>query len=137
MFLLHGGTYELRSADRRSRGIRPPHIRTGTVTDEAAAKEWFAAEHHCLLALLDHASAERWDTETWQLGLAMAYYLYRRGYWHDQLATAAIALTAAVRTGNATAQIFTHINFGRGQLQLFRLGPAEETVRTAVNSPMR
>ncbi|MGH3707892.1 MAG: tetratricopeptide repeat protein [Pseudonocardiaceae bacterium] len=77
----------------------PSHI-----TDDAQAWEWFTAEHAVLLAAIDHAATDRFDTHAWQLPWTLATFLHRRGHWHDYVATQQTAVSAADRLGDRVAQ---------------------------------
>ncbi|MFD9286401.1 BTAD domain-containing putative transcriptional regulator [Streptomyces mirabilis] len=78
----------------------------GADTDKATA--WFTAEQAVLLAAVEQASAHHYDVHTWQLAWAVANHLHWRGLWQEHEAVHHIALAAARRLGDLTAQAHTH-----------------------------
>ena len=72
-------------------------LRSLTTSDSALA--WFTAEHRVLLACITAPAAGR-DRHVWQLAWTVKTYLYRGGYWHEQVATERAAADAARRDGD-------------------------------------
>jgi hypothetical protein len=68
-----------------------------TTSDRALA--WFTAEHHVLLACISAAAAGL-DRHAWQLAWTVKTYLFRGGYWHEQVVTERAAADAARRDGD-------------------------------------
>jgi tetratricopeptide (TPR) repeat protein len=72
--------------------------------DHRQALEWFAAEHHVLLALVALAAETGADRHAWQLPCAMTDYLYRRGYFQERITVMRCAVAAATRLGDVLGQ---------------------------------
>src|SRR6185437_1693174 len=62
-----------------------------------SALAWFTAEHHVLLACISASAAAGLDRHAWQLAWTVKTYLFRRGYWHEQVLTERAAADAARR----------------------------------------
>lgn len=77
-------------------------------SDTAGALTWFDDEHACLLAAQRLAAARDWNQPAWQLAWTLNTYHQRRGLAHDQLATWRLALPAARRVDDPTAQLLAH-----------------------------
>jgi tetratricopeptide (TPR) repeat protein len=69
-----------------------------TTSDSALA--WFTAEHHVLLACISQAAAAGLNLHARQLAWTVRTYLFRRGYWHEQVLTERAAADAARRDGD-------------------------------------
>ncbi|ONI79685.1 hypothetical protein ALI144C_23260 [Actinosynnema sp. ALI-1.44] len=83
------------------------------VTDHQQAMDWFTARRAVLLAAIERAAVDGFDTHAWQLPLAVATFLYRQGHWPDYLDTQRTAVAAAVRLGDVAAQAVAHRQLGR------------------------
>jgi DNA-binding SARP family transcriptional activator len=94
----HRGALALNSAHDPVTLARPaPGTRPERLTGQASALAWFAAEREVLLAAVEQAAAEGYDSHAWQLPWALADYLERRGCWRDWTQTQQTALAAARR----------------------------------------
>jgi DNA-binding SARP family transcriptional activator/tetratricopeptide (TPR) repeat protein len=84
--------------------IDPAEAAPGTLAEELttpdSALAWFTAEHHVLLACISQAAATGLDRFAWQLGWTVRTYLFRRGYWHEQVTIERAAADAASRDGD-------------------------------------
>ncbi|MEV0908261.1 AfsR/SARP family transcriptional regulator [Streptomyces hokutonensis] len=76
--------------------------------DARKAAAWFAAEQEVLLAAVEQAAAHRYDVHTWQLVWAITDHLHQRGLWQEQEALDLIAMDAALRLGDRSAQAHVH-----------------------------
>ncbi|MFJ8579446.1 BTAD domain-containing putative transcriptional regulator [Micromonospora sp. NPDC093277] len=65
---------------------------------------WFTVEHQTLIAMVGCAAQAGLDRHAWQLAWATATYLGRGSYWHDVLTTQSLALSAASRLDDRSAQ---------------------------------
>src|SRR5262249_10380367 len=69
--------------------IGPIERSPGTIVTELPAADrawaWLAAEHQVLLACVRDSVAAGLDRHAWQLAWAIKTYLYRRGYWPEQM----------------------------------------------------
>lgn len=96
----------LLSPSRRPLSLAP--ARAGVTNEQLPghqqAMAWFEAEHQVLLAAVALAAGTEFDVHAWQLPWAMAFFLDRRGHWHDSAAVQRIALAAATRLGDTPAQ---------------------------------
>jgi DNA-binding SARP family transcriptional activator/tetratricopeptide (TPR) repeat protein len=100
-------------------GVIPEHL-----ADQQRALAWFTAEHAVLLTAVNHAVATGCDTHTWQLAWTLSAFLHRRGHQHDLAATGHLALTAAQRLADPTAQAHAHRTLARAYSNLGRLDDA-------------
>src|SRR5439155_1645978 len=111
--------------------------RPGTVPEHPAdhqrALAWFTAEHAVLLAAVDQAAATGFDTHAWQLAWALDDHFDRRGDWHDQVATGRVAVAAAGRLADPTAQAHAHRLLANAYLQLGQHDEAQTHLRQALN----
>ncbi|GIF32147.1 SARP family transcriptional regulator [Actinoplanes utahensis] len=97
-------------------GVRPESIR-----GEAAALEWFAAEHAGLMALIRHADGDH----GWQLPWVVIDFLDRQGHWDDWVTVERIAVAAARQRGEVRAEALAQRVLARGYVQLGRYDEAE------------
>jgi tetratricopeptide (TPR) repeat protein len=79
-------------------------------TDQAVA--WFTAEQGVLLAAVERAASDGFDSCAWQLAWVLRIYYHLQGRWHDQAATQQMALSAADRLGDPQAQAGSHRGLG-------------------------
>jgi DNA-binding SARP family transcriptional activator/DNA-binding XRE family transcriptional regulator len=109
-------------------GTTPEHI-----TDHQEALAWFNAEHTVLRAVVDHAATTRFDTHTWQLAWTLCDYQDWCGHWHAQVGTGQLALAAAQRTADPSAQAVNHRNLARAYIRLSRFHDAHTQLRHALD----
>ncbi|MFD8723533.1 BTAD domain-containing putative transcriptional regulator [Streptomyces sp. NPDC059629] len=76
--------------------------------DTGKAAAWFATEQEVLLAAVEQAATHRYDVHAWQLVWAMNDHLHRRGLWQEQETVHLVAMDAALRLGDRTAQAHVH-----------------------------
>jgi tetratricopeptide (TPR) repeat protein len=76
-------------------GVTPEFL-----ADHQQSLDWFEAEHRVLVGALAVAAETGFDACAWQLPLAMADFLDRRGHWRECAAIQRIALAAATRLGD-------------------------------------
>jgi tetratricopeptide (TPR) repeat protein len=106
--------------------IPPQHrVRPQAPNDRAAALDWFAAEHHVLVAAVRQAADHGLDSRAWQLAWTLKIFLDRRGYWHDHVAVQQAALAAAERLGDPGTQARTHRALADALTQLRRFTDAQ------------
>jgi DNA-binding SARP family transcriptional activator/tetratricopeptide (TPR) repeat protein len=101
-----------------------------TTPDSALA--WFTAEHHVLLACISQAAAAGLDRHAWQLAWTVRTYLFRRGYWHEQVMTEQTAVDAARRDGDQRALGTALFGLAEACERLSRLEEAESHYREAL-----
>ncbi|GIJ44647.1 SARP family transcriptional regulator [Virgisporangium aliadipatigenens] len=99
--------------------------------EEALA--WFRAEHHALLALLDHVGRHRLDSYAGDLARAFFDFLDRQGHWHDLLWTHEIAAAAAGRLGDLSAQARAHRSRATAWIRLGHFEAAAESMAQALS----
>ncbi|MGC9666880.1 AfsR/SARP family transcriptional regulator [Planosporangium sp. 12N6] len=85
---------------------------------------WFATERPVLLAAVGLAADAGFDRHAWQLAWALATFLERRGYWHDQVATLYAALDALRRLGDRHHLAHTHRYLGNACTRIGRYDDA-------------
>jgi DNA-binding SARP family transcriptional activator len=83
---------------------RRPGAAAGQPADRRQALAWFESEHQVLLAAVTLAAGSGFDAHAWQLPWAMTSFLQPRGHWQEWAATLRIALDAATRLGDTSAQ---------------------------------
>ncbi|WP_431977394.1 ATP-binding protein [Micromonospora haikouensis] len=98
-----------------------PGVAPERVDGRAAALAWFAAEHRCLVAAVEHAAGTGHDTHAWQLAAACVSFFDLRGHWADWTATQQIALRAARRLGDRSAEAHVHRFLGGAATRLGRI----------------
>jgi tetratricopeptide (TPR) repeat protein len=110
-----------------------PGVTPESVADYEQALAWYTAEHSVLLALVEQAAAAGFDNHVWQFAWATTDFLYRRGYWHDWLATQHAALEAAQRLADQSAQAMAHLFLGMAYAQMGRYADADPHLQTALD----
>ncbi|MDI5943199.1 tetratricopeptide repeat protein, partial [Micromonospora sp. DH15] len=98
-----------------------PGVAPERVDGRAAALAWFAAEHRCRVAAVEHAAGTGHDTHAWQLAAACVSFFDLRGHWADWTATQQIALRAARRLGDRSAEAHAHRFLGGAATRLGRI----------------
>lgn len=98
-----------------------PHL----LADEAAAVEWFTAEHSCLLATQQLAAEQEWHHAVWQLAWALGNFHRRRAHLNDDVMVWQTGLAAADRIDDPAVQAMAHRRLGRA---LTRRGPHTEAL---------
>jgi tetratricopeptide (TPR) repeat protein len=109
-------------------GVTPEHP-----TDDQQATAWFTAETPVLLAAVDHAASTGFDAHTWQLAVAHGDFLDRRGQWHDHVATGRVAVRAADRLADPTAQGHAHLSLANTYVWLGCHADADIHLRRALD----
>jgi tetratricopeptide (TPR) repeat protein/transcriptional regulator with XRE-family HTH domain len=108
---------------------QPETERTGHAAPfagERAAADWFAAEHHNLVALCRAAYGWGLDTLCWQLAYALRSHFFMSKQWDDWQATHLVALDAARHARDLPAEAMTRNNLGLALMELGRLDAADE-----------
>jgi tetratricopeptide (TPR) repeat protein len=103
-----------------------------TTSDSALA--WFTAEHHVLLACINASAAAGLDRHAWQLAWTVKTYLFRRGYWHEQVVTERAAADAARRDGDLRGLGTALFSLAEACERLNRLDEAESGYREALEA---
>jgi tetratricopeptide (TPR) repeat protein len=114
-------------------GPPEPGCRPETIADAGQALDWFRAEHHVLLAAVNHSAATGFDVYTWQLAWALTTYLDRGGHWYDWIAAMHPAAAAARRIGEASAEALAHRLLARAYMRLGHLDGAYTHLRHALD----
>ena len=109
-------------------GVTPEHL-----TDDQQATAWFAAETPVLLAAIDHAASTGFYAHTWQLAVAHGDFLDLRGQWHDHVATGRVAVSAAQRLADPTAQGHAHLSLANPYIWLGHYDDADTHLRRALD----
>ncbi|MGH8793741.1 MAG: tetratricopeptide repeat protein, partial [Stackebrandtia sp.] len=126
----------LRSAIAAERFLNPsrdslpvPDCEPGVVVASPAAYqealEWFRAEHQVLQAIVGHAAAAGFDVHAWKLAWTMNTFLNNQGHWHDWVANHEVALEAARRLSDRSAQAYLHIEQSQALAELGRLAEGD------------
>ncbi|HEU4396504.1 MAG TPA: BTAD domain-containing putative transcriptional regulator, partial [Actinomycetota bacterium] len=125
-----------RLLDPHRSSVTPAPARSGvSVTDLAtheAALSWLTTEHRVLTGAVTLAAAAGFDVHAWQLAAAMTEFLERRGHWHDWIATNTVALAAAARLGDRSAQAPAHRGLARAHALLGHRDDARQHLEQAL-----
>ena len=95
------------------------------------ALDWFAAEHAVLLAAARLAAASGLDAYAWQIPWSLGAYLDFRGRWDTWVAAQRLAVAAAMRLADVTAQALAHSGLGTAYLKLGRHARARAQLECA------
>jgi DNA-binding SARP family transcriptional activator/Tfp pilus assembly protein PilF len=110
-----------------------PGVVPADVTDREQAIAWFDAEGPVLLALIEYADANGFDTHAWQIPWTLGPFFIRRSRWRDYASTQQTALAAAQRLGDSVALAHAHYLLGNAQSQLGDYDDASSNVRQALD----
>jgi hypothetical protein len=143
--LLDHYVHTAHAADRLLNPARDPITLTapdpGTAPEQPAdhgqALAWFTAEHAMLMAAVDHAATGGFDTHAWQLAWTLTDFLDRRGRWHDLATVGRVALAAAGRRADPTAQARAHRYLAYAYTRLGRFDDAHTQLRHALDLTSR
>jgi len=94
-------------------GATPEHI-----ADVAQALAWFQAERRVLIAAAARAAEAGFDVHAWQIPWAMSRFLDTSGRWHEWTITEQIALAAAERLNDRSAQAGALQRYGYANARL-------------------
>jgi DNA-binding SARP family transcriptional activator len=94
------------------------------VPDHRHALAWFTAERAVLVAAVHQAAASGFETHAWQLAWALATFQDRRAHWDDRATTHAVALDAAGRLTDRSAQAYAHRGLALADVWLGRYDEA-------------
>ncbi|HEX6854735.1 MAG TPA: BTAD domain-containing putative transcriptional regulator, partial [Streptosporangiaceae bacterium] len=111
-----------------------PGTMVGDLTTSDSALAWFTAEHQVLLACIRASVAAGQDRRTWQLAWTVKTYLFRGGYWHEQLVTERAAVDAARRNGDLPGLAQALFSLAEAGERLNRLEEAESHYRDALEA---
>ncbi|MBO3748842.1 tetratricopeptide repeat protein [Streptosporangiaceae bacterium NEAU-GS5] len=109
-----------------------PGVTVDPLADHQRALAWFAAEHAILLATVDHAAANGFDSHVWRLAWALVEYLARQGHWRNWVDTQQAALDAATARGDRLEQARAHRGLGRAHMRRGDVEAGDRHGRTAL-----
>jgi tetratricopeptide (TPR) repeat protein len=98
--------------------------------DYEAAWNWFEAEQQVLLAVAQHAAAER-TPHAWQLPWTLQEYFRRLGRWQDWLDVQQTALACVQNRDDNRGQAYSHHGLGRAYTWLGRYDEARVHLQLA------
>jgi tetratricopeptide (TPR) repeat protein len=110
-----------------------PRVTPYHPADHQQAMNWFTVERPVLLAAIDHAAANGFDTHAWQLPLTMRIFLDRRGHWHDLAIAGRAAVAAAGRLADPSAQVRAHHILAHAYIRLGRFDDAHAQLTCALD----
>jgi tetratricopeptide (TPR) repeat protein len=117
--------------------VPPPSAEPGvmpeTLLDQDRALTWFTTEHRVLLAIVEAAAKADLVPHVWQLAAATVTFLDRRGHWHDWAAAQRLALTAAQRHGDVSAEAYANRFLGGALMKLNHHQEAASHYRRALD----
>lgn len=99
-------------------------VRPEPISDLEHARAWFTAEHAVLLAVVDHAVANGFDRQVWQLAWSLDTYFERHGHWQDWSTVRLAALDATERSGGPVERAGAHVGLARAYTRLGYLDDA-------------
>lgn len=100
--------------------------------DRRQALGWLIVGQPVLLAAVRLAAEAGFDTHAWQLAWVLHSYLTQRGHWDALSATWQIALDAARRLGDTTAQATAHSELAAAQIQQGRYADGHRQLSRAL-----
>jgi DNA-binding SARP family transcriptional activator/Flp pilus assembly protein TadD len=103
-----------------------PGVVPEEISDRGQALAWFEIERQGLQDAIAAGAAAGLDLYAWQLAWTLVDFLNWRGYWHSHIAIQTIALGAAQRLGESSAEASVHRGLSRACAELGRLGEAVE-----------
>ena len=113
----------------RAGGLRPLSAAADPsqepLADLSEALAWFGAEWQALSAALRLAARLGFDDHAWRLARSLASFLDRRGHWRESADLQRIALAAAVRIGDSSAQAVSHSSLANVCIRLGEYSDAQ------------
>jgi tetratricopeptide (TPR) repeat protein len=100
--------------------------------DLQAALDWFTAERAALVAAIEVAAVQGFETQAWQLTWTLYDFLYRRGHWDQWAHTGEVAVAATARLDDPIAQARAHFLLSGAYNELRRLEEAEQHLHRVV-----
>ncbi|WP_236005526.1 ATP-binding protein [Amycolatopsis pittospori] len=91
---------------------------------EAAAMDWFAAEHRTLPAVQRLAAEEDLPERVWWFARALDTYQYRQGSIHDNVETSKLGVDAAEHLGSPVMRVLAQRQLGRACTRAGQLSDA-------------
>ena len=110
-----------------------PGVTRESLAGYSGALAWFTTEHRVLLAAITHTASVEFDAHTWQLARTLETFLDRRGHWHDWATTGRMALDAARRSADRSAQAHAHRGLALANVNLGLFGDASGHLRQALD----
>jgi tetratricopeptide (TPR) repeat protein len=101
--------------------------------DHERALAWFTAEDPILMSTVEVAARGGFDVHTWQLTWTLSDFLDWRGRWRDWETILHIAIAAADRLRDRSAQAVTHRLLGQAFTRLRRFDDARAELRRAAD----
>jgi DNA-binding SARP family transcriptional activator/tetratricopeptide (TPR) repeat protein len=114
------------------RTIGPLPAESDLLSDEAAAMEWFDAEHRNVLAAQQFAADRGWHTEVGQFAWALDTFHFRQGLVLDLLAVWRHGLAAAERLDDPEIQALAHRSLGHSYARVEEYADALAHLRQAL-----
>ena len=116
-------------------GLLPPRagVTVADVTDQRQAIAWFDAEHRSLLAAIEQAAGQGFDTHTWQLARTTMQFFQRCGLWYGMVSTRRAVLDAADRTTDPAGLAHLHRSVAIALSALRRDDEAHKHLRYALD----
>ncbi|AUI61053.1 tetratricopeptide repeat protein [Amycolatopsis sp. BJA-103] len=116
-FYLHTALHADRRLYPHRAKLDPPVPKRGVraleFTGEAAALEWFAAEHRTLPAVQRLAATEGLPEQVWWFARALDTYQHRQGLIHDNVETSRLGVDAAERLDSPVMLVLAQRQLGR------------------------
>jgi len=110
-----------------------PAVSVRLASDRDQALTWFTLEYAGVLAAIECAGGETFDTCTWQLAWTLADFQQWRCLWLDRAASLLSALEAARRLDHRAEQARAHRGLGYAYTRLARNDDAHVHFRHALN----
>ncbi|WP_410664121.1 tetratricopeptide repeat protein [Amycolatopsis sp. lyj-84] len=127
-FYLHTALHADRLLYPHRARLEPPvpanSVRPLEFTGEAAALEWFAAEHRTLVAVQRLVDGEDLPVQVWWFARALDTYQHRQGLIHDNIETSRLGVAAAEGLGSPVMLVLAQRQLGRAYTRAGRLDEA-------------
>jgi DNA-binding SARP family transcriptional activator len=109
-----------------------PGVTPERIDNHADALQWYSNERPVLLRAVEHAVERGLRTHTWQLAWSLKTYLYRAGYWQEQVTAERAALAAADLLEDLTARAVAALSLAEACERLDQWADAETYYRHSV-----
>jgi tetratricopeptide (TPR) repeat protein len=99
-------------------GPASPAVTPERIREATDATAWFVTNHRALLAAVDLAGSEEYDSHAWQLAWSLTSYFDRHGHWQDWISAQQAALRATERLADTVQQAAAHRSLARAKARL-------------------
>jgi tetratricopeptide (TPR) repeat protein len=135
---LHTGCAAVRllDADHSGPEVLDPHpigVVPQRLTDQQQALAWFSAERGVLRAAVHLAADTGFDVHVWRLAAVSVPFLFRQGYWDQEIETQLAAVAAADRLADRLAKARAQSNLANAYIRQGRFDDARTLYRHSLD----